>query len=185
MGNPYLEIDAIVTRFRSGERETAMDLFKAVIQRGEAAPTGYLLDRLTEILDPQFQPLLDEIIREYPDSWVGPAAGALVNGIRDPRVHKDLKDGLSFEKQLGNQFSFVDAAIHQEKAGDHEGAVNAMRSVAARGGEAAGAYLVDRIADLREPAWIPFLRELADHRGDTWLGRRTRGAIEALENPDQ
>jgi len=184
MANPYVEIDAVITRWQSGERQEAMDLMKVVAGRGEAAPTGYLVDRLTEVFDPQFQPVLDEIVSDYSDSWVGPAAKSVLDGIRDPRVLRDHKDRLTFERQLSNQFSFVDQAIHQEKSGDHEGAVTALRSVAARGGEAAGAYLVDQITVLRDPAMIPFLEELANHRGDTWLGKRAREAIETLSNPD-
>jgi len=185
MGNPYLEVDAIIARWTSGERTEAMELMKALSKRGEAAPTGYLLERLTEVFDPQFQPLLSEITKDYPDSWVEPAAGELVNGIRDPRVLRDLKDRFSFEKQMSNQFAYVDHAIHLEKSGEHEAAVTAMRTVASRGGEAAGAYLVDKIAELREPAMIPFLKELRENRGDSWLGRRAREAVDTLENPDR
>jgi hypothetical protein len=185
MGNPYVEIDAVITRWKSGERDTAIDLMKAVVARGEAAPTGYLIERLAEIDDPQLKTVLDEIIHVYGDSWVGPAAGAIINGIRDPRLMRDIKDRLAFEKQAGNQFDWIDHAIHREKAGDHEGALLALRSVAARGGEAAGAYLVDRIADLRDPVMIPFLEELSKNRGDTWLGKRTREALDTLRNPDR
>ena len=185
MGNPYVEIDAIITRWKSGERQAALDLMKVVVERHEAAPTGYLIDRMTEMFDPQFQPVLDQIVRDDADSWVGPAAGAVITGIRDPRVLRGLKDRLTFERELSNQFSLIDQAIHREKAGDHEGALTTLRTAAARGGEAAGAYLVDQVADLRDPVMIPLLEELANHRGDTWLGERARKAVETLKNPDR
>jgi hypothetical protein len=174
MANPYLEIDAALTRFQSGERDKAVELLKVAVERGELAPTAYLLERLTPIYSPAFRPVVQAIEKKHGGDWLGPLAKRLLDGERDPRIHRDLKDAIIFQTEMSNQFAFVDEAIRRERNGDHQGARAAMRGLAARGGEAAVACLVDRLLEMGDPALMKIVDEIAESRGATWVGRRAQ-----------
>ena len=180
MGNAYLQCELAVSRWKTGQRSEAMELMKGVVAQGGEAATAYLMELLVGIADPQLEPVLAEVRKSHEGQPLDEEAKRILKGFRDPRALRELTEQAAAEKQMGNQFAWVEQAVRRERSGDREGALLALRMAAARGGEAAGQYLVTKLTELADAGFVPLLEELAANRGRAWLGDKTREAIEEI-----
>lgn len=183
MPNHYAQVEAGLKLVKQGDRRRGEEILRAVVARGGPAEAVNLAERLVEYRDSTLLPVLKELRGKHPEGWVGAAVAEAELSLADLAGRRELPERLAAERQMGNAYRAVDQAVERWKSGDREGATAALRAVDARAGDAAVAYLVERLQDLREPRLMAFLDELARRRGDTWLGQRAREAIQALSAP--